>query len=86
MKGLRWNRLERAKATRGMMVYCATAPMKMSIGREKSMLKSSSETVRPIVSMMRPRMTEARWPCCTQPKSSGRKKATTAVRMMIMLV
>ena len=86
MKLFRWKKFARVHATSGMMVYCATAPMRMSIGRESRMRKSSMESVQPIVSMMRPRMTDARCPCCTQPKASGTKKASTATRIMKRLV
>ena len=68
------------------MVYCATLPMRMSTGLVSKMRKSSVESVQPIVSMIRPRMTEARCPCCTQAKVSGKKKATTAMRMIKALV
>ena len=86
MKLSRPNMFARAQATSGMMVYCATAPMRMSIGRVSRMRKSSTESVQPIVSMISPRMTEARCPCCTHAKASGTKKASTATRMMKGLV
>ena len=40
-----------------MIINCAHAPMKMSKGRRARILKSLVVSVKPIVSMMMPRMT-----------------------------
>ena len=55
--------------------------MRMSIGRFTNNLKSSGVSVRPIVSMMMPRMMVCVSPF-THTNSPGKKKVTTAVRMM----
>lgn len=50
------------------------------------MRKSLVESVQPIVSMISPRMTEARCPCCTHANVSGMRKAMMATMMMNRLV
>ena len=45
-------------ATSGMMVYCATAPRKMSAGRFIKLRTSSMVMVRPMLSMIMPRIIE----------------------------
>ena len=61
----------KAHATSGIMEYCATAPIQMSMGRLISTLKSSRVSVQPIVSIMMPKITLARPSCCTQPNVAG---------------
>ena len=66
------------------MVNCAMAPMRMSTGRFANRRKSSGVRVRPMVSMMMPRMMVCVLPL-THSNSCGTKNVTTAVRMMKIL-
>ena len=62
----------------GMSVNCASDPTTMSNGRDASTRKSSSVSVSPIVSMMRPSRDVCAFPR-TQPNAPGAKYAATAV-------
>ena len=86
MNASRWKSLASIHAVMGMMVYCARVPMRMSVGRDSRMRKSCVESVHPMVSMISPRMTEARCPCCTHAKVLGTRKAMIAMMMMKRLV
>lgn len=67
-------------ATAGMMKNCAQVPINTSNGRCARMRKSSVVSVRPMVSMMMPRMTVWVVPR-TQSKRCGKKKVTSATPM-----
>ena len=65
----------------GIMMNCAHAPSSISSGRRARMRKSLVVRVRPIVSMMSPRMMVCVVPR-TQLKAAGRKNVMTAIAMM----
>ena len=77
MYGSSPNILVRMNATAGMSVYCAQAPMKISNGLRANTLISSTHSVRPIVSIIMPRMTLAQSPF-THENRVGKRNASMA--------
>ena len=75
--GTRLNNHDRVKAIRGIKVYCAAAPIRISKGLEKRILKSLVVSVKPIVSMINPKIRVCMFPF-THAKRPGKKKATMA--------